>query len=200
MRNVRRMGIALLIALALATPVSAQTHASDSRLSVNAAVGPSFANLGTTFSTTADVDYRLNDRTTLVGEFGLLPHAPFREASEIAPAAPEGFAATPHVNAYHWNGNLKVRPFERNRIEPYFTAGIGAFAADTVVGRSALGPSLAENHRRVTDFATNVGAGLLYRINDWVGVAADYRTFFVHRENDTPNVNRFTAGLRFSLK
>jgi hypothetical protein len=37
-------------------------------------------------------------------------------------------------------------------------------------------------------------------VNDWVGVGADYRTFFVHRDDDTPTVNRFTAGLRFSIK
>lgn len=198
MRTRRRMGIALLVALALSSPVSAQT--SDSRLTVNAAVGPSFANLGTTFSTTAGIDYRLNDRTTLVGEFGLLPHAPFRESTKVAPPAPEGFGSTPHVNAYHWNGNVRTQPWERGGFEPYVTAGIGAFAADTVVRRSAIGPGLADNHRRITDFATNVGAGVLYRINDWVGVSADYRTFFIHRQNDAPHVNRFTTGLRFSLK
>ena len=198
MRTFQRMGMALLMALALSTPVFAQSF--DSGLSVNAAVGPSFANLGTTFSTLAGVDYRLNDRTTLVGEFGLLPHGPFTEAGAIAPPAPEGFSATPHVNAYHWNANLRIDAFTYGRFAPYFTAGMGAFAADTVVSRSPVGPSLADNHRRVTDFSTNVGAGVLYRLNDWLGVAADYRTFFVHRDNDTPAVNRFTAGLRFSLR
>jgi opacity protein-like surface antigen len=192
------MGMALLIALALSNPVSAQPV--DSRLSINAAVGPSFANLGTTFSTLAGVDYRLNNRTTLVGEFGLLPHAPFSEARGIAPAAPEGLNTTPHVNASHWNGNLRIDAFEYGRFEPYFTAGMGVFAADTVVSRSGVPADLADSHRRVTDFSTNVGAGVLYRLNDWLGVAADYRTFFVHRDNDTPAVNRFTAGLRLSLR
>ncbi len=198
MRTLQRMGMALLMALAFSTPVFAQP--ADSRLSVNAAVGPSFANLGTTFSTLAGVDYRLNDRTTLVGEFGLLPHAPFSEAAAIAPAAPAGFDTTPHVNAYHWNGNLRNDPFEYGRFAPYFTVGMGAFAADTIVPRSGLTARLADSHRRVTDFSTNVGAGVLYRLNDWVGVAADYRTFFVHRDNGTPAVNRLTAGLRFSLR
>jgi hypothetical protein len=64
----RRVGVALLTALALSTPVFAQS--SDSPVSLNAAIGPSFANLGTTFSTTAGVDYKLNDRATVVGEFG----------------------------------------------------------------------------------------------------------------------------------
>ena len=198
MRTLQRMGIALLVTLPFSTPVFAQAH--EPRLSVNAAVGPSFANLGTTFSTLAGIDYRLNNRTTLVGEFGLLPHAPFAEARDIAPAAPAGFTRVPHVNASHWNGNLRVRPFERGRFEPYLTAGIGAFAADTVVAKTAGTGGLGDNHRRVTDFATNVGAGVLYRLNEWVGVTADYRTFFVHRDDDTPAVNRFTAGLKFSLK
>jgi hypothetical protein len=198
MRKSQRMGMALLMALALSTPVFAQPV--DSRLSVNAAVGPSFANLGTTFSTLAGVDYRLNNRTTLVGEFGLLPHAPFSEAVGIAPAAPAGLNTTPHVNAYHWNGNLRIDAFEYGRFAPYFTAGMGAFAADTVVSRSGLTASLADSHRRATDFSTNVGGGVLYRLNEWLGVAADYRTFFVHRDGDTPAVNRFTAGLKFSLR
>ena len=198
MRTLQRTGLALLMALAFSTPLAAQS--SDSRLALNAAIGPSFANLGTTFSTLAGVDYRLNDRTTLAGEFGLLPRAPFNEARGIAPVAPDGANTTPHVNASHWNGNLRIRPFERGRFEPYLTAGMGAFTADTVVSRSAGGTGLGNDHRRVTDFSTNVGAGLLYRLNDWVGLAADYRTFFVHRDNDTPAVNRFTAGLQFSLQ
>ena len=64
------------------------------------------------------MDYTLNDRATLVGEFGVLPHAPFDKASTIAaPLAIPG-SDSPRVNAYHWNGNLKVRPFEFGRLEP----------------------------------------------------------------------------------
>jgi opacity protein-like surface antigen len=197
MRTVGRVGIALLVALALSSPVSAQSG--DSRVSVNAAVGPSFANVGTTFSTTAGIDYKLNDRAVLQAEFGLLPHAPFREAANIAPPPPD-VASRSHVNAYHWNSNLRVRPFEFGRVEPYLTVGLGAFAADTVIERNTIGPAIGTTHQRVTDFSTNIGGGLLYRLTDWVGVAADYRTFFVHRENDTPAVNRFTAGLQFAIK
>jgi len=39
-----------------------------------------------------------------------------------------------------------------------------------------------------------------YQINRWVGVGADYRTFFVYRDESTPRVNRLSAGLTFSLK
>ncbi len=197
MRTLRRTGLALLIALAFSVPVFAQA---DDRVTFNAAVGPSFANVGTTFSTTAGLDIKLNDRATIVGEFGLLPHAPFRDASEIAPAAPAAGPDSPRVNAYHWNGNLKLRPFTVGRLDPYVTGGIGSFTADTVVNDQVIGTTRFEDHRRATDFATNVGAGIGYRFNDWVGIGADYRTFFVHRDDDTPKVNRFAAGLTLSLK
>jgi long-subunit fatty acid transport protein len=54
--------------------------------------------------------------------------------------------------------------------------------------------------RRMTDFATNLGAGMHYRPNEWIRVGADYRTFVVHRDNATPRVNRFTAGLTPSVR
>jgi hypothetical protein len=194
----RRVGLTLLTALAFSTPVLAQS--SGDRLSLNASVGPSFANVGTTFSTTADVNVTLDERTTLMGEFGALRHAPFDKASEIAASLLTGGSESPKVNAYHWNANLKVRPFEFGRIEPYVTGGLGSFAADTIVEDRSASASTIENRRRVTDFATNLGAGVMYRFNNWVGLTADYRTFFVHRENDTPRVNRFATGLTISLK
>lgn len=192
-----RIVLTLLIALALAVPAAAQPTGAD-RFSLDAAVGPSFANLGTTFSTTAGLDVRLNDRLTLVGEFGIMPRAPFREATEIA--APVDAASDARVNAQHWNGNLKVRPFEIGRFTPYVTGGIGSFTSDTIVSDLNVGTTRIEDRRRTTDFATNVGAGVNYRITDWVGVGADYRTFFVHREASTPRVHRFTTGLTLSLR
>jgi opacity protein-like surface antigen len=196
MREVRRVLLALLIALVFSLPAAAQSD--DSRVSLNAAVGPSFGNVGTTFSTIAGLDLKLNDRTAIVGEFGVIPRAPFREASEIA--APVAPLSDSRVNAYHWNGNLKVRPFTLRRIEPYVLGGIGSFTSDTVVNDSMVGTTRFEDVRRTTNFATNVGAGVKYRLNDWVGVGADYRTFFVHRDESTPRVHRFTTGLTFSLK
>ena len=196
MREVRRVLLALLIALVFSLPAAAQSD--DSRVSLNAAVGPSFANVGTTFSTIAGLDLKLNDRTAIVGEFGVIPRAPFGEASEIA--APVAALSDSRVNAYHWNGNLKVRPFEMRRIEPYVIGGIGSFTSDTVINDSMVGTTRFEDLRRTTNFATNVGAGVNYRLNDWVGVGADYRTFFVHRDESTPRVHRFSTGLTFSLK
>jgi opacity protein-like surface antigen len=192
----RRVVLALLIALAFALPAAAQSD--DARVSLNAAIGPSFANVGTTFSTVAGVDVKLNDRTALVGEFGIIPRAPFRDATEIA--APIAASSDSRVNAYHWNGNLRVRPFELRGLAPYVTGGIGSFTSDTVVSDVMIGPTRFEDRRTATNFATNVGAGVNYRINDWVGVGADYRTFFVHRDESTPRVHRFSTGLTFSLK
>jgi opacity protein-like surface antigen len=196
MRTSRRISLALLIALGVSTQVAAQS-ATD-RLSLNAAVGPSFANLGTTVSTTAALDLALTDRVAVVGEFGTLPHAPFQDATEIAP--PIAAAGPVHVNAYHWNGNLKVQPFSVARVSPYVTAGLGAFAADAIGDTTQVGSVAVQDRRRVSDFATNLGAGLVYRITDWVGIGADYRTFFVQRDGRDPRVHRFTTGLSFSLK
>lgn len=193
----RRAALALVTALALAVPVSAQS--AGDRVSFNAAVGPSFGTVGATVSTMAGLDVKVTDRAVIVGEFGVLPHVPFRDAQEIAVPAPfEG--ESPRVYAYHWNANVKVAPFEATRLEPYITAGLGSFTADTVVKAASIGPNRFEDRRRVTDIATNVGAGAIYRFNDWIGVGADYRTFFVHREDATPRVHRFTAGLTLSLR
>ena len=194
--RMRGVVFALLIALAFAVPAAAQSD--DARVSLNAAVGPSFANVGTTFSTMADLNVKLNDRTALVGEFGLIPRAPFRDASEIA--APVAVSSDARVNAYHWNGNLKVRPFQFGALAPYLTGGIGSFTSDTVVSDVMIGPTRFEDRRTATNFATNVGAGVNYQINRWVGVGADYRTFFVHRDESTPRVHRFSTGLTFSFK
>lgn len=192
----RRVVLGLLVALALAVPAAAQSD--DGRFVLNAAVGPSFANVGTTFSAMTALDVKLNDRTALVGEFGTMQRAPFRDAAEIAPPVPAPDDS--RVTAYHWNGNLKVRPFEVGGFEPYVTGGIGSFTSDTVVSENQVGLTRIEDRRRTTDFATNIGAGLNYRITDWVGVGADYRTFFVHRDDSTPKVHRFSTGLTLSLR
>jgi hypothetical protein len=197
MRTVRRVGPALLLALALSTSAFAQSL--DRRISLDAAIGPSFANLGTTWSATADLNVALNDRTSLVGEFGMLRHAPFDEAAAIAPPLTSPTSLSPRVNGYHWNGNIKFQPFEVYKLRPYVTGGLGTFTADTIVKGSAFGLDV-EDRRRVTDFSTNVGAGAQFPLNDWLGLTADYRTFFVHRDDDTPRVHRFATGVTFSIK
>lgn len=196
MRTLLRVGGALLIALTLSTSAFAQSF--DERISLNADVGPSFANVGTTFAAAAHLDLALNERTLLVGEFGMLRHATFDDARSLAePLAIPGLA-NPRVNGYHWNGNLKFQPFELRKVRPYVTGGLGAFTTDMVTNRGV--DTTIEERRRVTDFSTNIGAGALVPLNDWLGVTADYRTFFIHGDDDTPRVHRFTTGLTFSVK
>lgn len=57
------------------------------------------------------------------------------------------------------------------------------------------GGARSDAYSRATHPATNVGTGAMYRVNDWLGIGADYRTFFVHRADDTPKVHRVTAGI-----
>lgn len=194
MRTSLRIGLALLAALALSTPVSAEIA---DRVSFNAYVGPSFGNFGTTVATRGALDFNLGDRVTLGAELGMMPHAPFSDADEIAPPA-IGFDPR-RVNAFHWNGNLTVRPFDIGRASPYVTAGLGCFSTDAVTSSRVVDGISVRDVRRATDLATNVGAGLLYRVTDWVGINADYRTFFVHRDQDDPKVHRFTTGVSFFL-
>ena len=194
MSMVRRFVLTLSFALALATPAAAQTAG---RVSLNATVGPSFASVGTTFSTMTGLDVKLNDRTSVVGEFGMLARAPFRDAAEIAAPAT---GLDSRVNAYHWNANLKLQPLQVRKLAPYFTGGVGSFTSDTVLNDVTIGVTRFEDHRRTTNFATNVGGGAHYQLKNWVGIGADYRTFFVHRDEQTPRVHRVTAGLTFSLK
>ena len=122
MRTYLRISLALLIALALSTSASAQTTAGTAhdRFSLNAAVGPSFASLGTTFAATTGLEFNLTDRAAIVGEFGMLPRATFDNAAEIAP--PLVGTDARRVNAYHWQGNVKVRPFDLGNASPYLTA------------------------------------------------------------------------------
>jgi hypothetical protein len=197
MRALRRVGPALLPALALATSAFAQ---STDRVSFNVAAGPSFAHVGTTFSAQADLTFALSDRTSLVGEFGILRHAPFADATVIAPPLPAPTLGTPRVNGRHWNGNVRVQAFEVGKLRSYVTGGLGTFTGDTIVDNRGPDSTTFEDRRRVTDFSTNIGAGASYPLNDWIGLIADYRTFFVRRDTATPRVHRFATGLTFSIR
>jgi hypothetical protein len=196
MRSVTRLALASVVALTLFV---SPALADDARWSLNANFGPSFANIGTTFQATGSANVRLTERVDLSGEIGVLPHAPFDRAGELAVALPGIVPATDHrVNGYHVNANLRVVPGTWDRVTPYLTGGLGSFTSETVASGAVMDARL-EERRRVTDFATNVGAGLTYQLTDRVGVTGDYRTFFVHGP-DTRQVNRFTAGLTFRLR
>ena len=51
-----------------------------------------------------------------------------------------------------------------------------------------------------TDLATNIGAGVTYRLSEHLGLNADWRTFFVNGDNDVERFNRFTTGFSVSLR
>ena len=191
MRTGVRVGLALLIALALSTSAFAQEWPSG--VSVGATVGTSFANLGPSVATTAALDYNVTDRFGIGGEFGILPNASIDEAPRLV-ALPTSTPTDGRLHAHHWNGNLKVRPYLTSRFRSYLTAGAGSFTSEAIAEDPVLG-GMGETRRIRTDFATNVGAGALYRLNNWLGVQMDYRTFFVHRDGDSPRVHRLVAGL-----
>jgi opacity protein-like surface antigen len=180
--------------------VSAGPAQAQDRIGLQASVGPVFGNVGTTVAASGSADLALSDRFALVGEVGALPHAPFRDADEIAAPLPGLVGASDfHVNGYHANANLRWRPAAESRLMPYVTGGVGTFVADTIGSATRSDVFVQERHRQ-TDLATNLGGGITFRLNDWIGLNGDYRTFFVHRDDDTRRVNRFTLGFNLFLK
>jgi opacity protein-like surface antigen len=183
----------------LASPAAAQSE--QNRWMLNAQVGPSFGTFGTTPNFDARAGYTFNDRISIVGEFGALSHAPFEKAGAIAPAlaVPDVFTDSKvHVNGYHYNANLLVAPKSWGRITPYVTGGFGAFTGSTVA-RFDVGPAWQRRYESITNVATNVGGGVSYRLNRWLGVNADYRRFIVNAE-PTQSVNRLTTGVSLFVR
>lgn len=185
--------LAAVAALALvATPAAAQ--GSDSRWFLNGNIGPSFGTFGPTAAADLSAGYKLTDYVALAGQFGMLPHAPFDKAGSVAPSvSPLVSPADVHVNAYHANANVFVRPSAWEGFTPYATAGFGAFVGSTVASGEAANARFVQ-YRRETNPATNLGAGVTYRLSNWLGLSADYRHFIVNAA-DTRHVNRFTAGV-----
>jgi opacity protein-like surface antigen len=190
----------LLAAFALvAAPAGAQSE--QDHWMLNAQVGPSFGTFGTTPNFDATGGYKFNEKLSVIGEVGGLSHAPFEKAAVIAPAvsAPSAFTDSKiHVNGYHYNANLMVTPQNWGRVTPYATGGFGAFTGSTVA-KYNVGPTWQRKYESTTNFASNVGGGLSYRMNRWFGVNADYRHFFVDTEA-IEHVNRFTTGVSLFIK
>ena len=183
----------------LAGPAAAQSR--PDRWTLNAHIGPAFGTLGATPNFDATAGYKFNEQLSLVGEFGGFTHAPFDKAAPVAPTvtAPDGFTdSTIHVNGYHYNANLMLAPTRWSRMTPYLTGGFGAFRGSTVA-RFDLGPVSQHRFRSTTNPAANVGAGISYRLNRWLGVNGDYRHFVVNGDA-VEHVNRFSTGISFFVR
>ena len=189
--------VALLAALAIFAP-TASAQVQDGWF-MNAGVGPAFGTLGSVPAVDGTGGYRFNEHVSVAGEFGLLPHAPFDKAGMIAPSlSPLVPAADLRVNGYHANGNVTIQPGLWGRVEPYATVGIGTFTGSTVAAAN-VGPTEFRQYQRDTHFASNLGAGLTYRFNRWLGANADYRHFIVNA-TDREHVNRFATGVKVFVK
>jgi hypothetical protein len=184
----------------LAAPAAAQTQ--EGAWLFNAQVGPAFGTLGTRPSFDAKVGYAFTDQISFVGEFGGISHVPFEKATDLLPsAAPLANQSEPNVrvHGYHYNGNLMIKPPYLGPVTPYATLGIGAFTGSAVAD-DGVGPAWLREYERETHYATNLGGGISYRVNQWLGLNADYRTFMVvparaGRGAGTTYVNRFTTGV-----
>ena len=189
--------VALLAALAIFAP-TASAQVQDGWF-LNAGVGPAFGTLGSVPAVDGTGGYRFNEHVSVAGEFGLLPHAPFDKAGMIAPSlSPLVPAADLRVNGYHANGNVTIQPGLWGRVEPYATVGIGTFTGLTVAAAN-VGSTEFRQYQRDTHFASNLGAGLTYRFNRWLGANADYRHFIVNA-TDREHVNRFATGVKVFVK
>lgn len=203
MRRVVYFGALVTTVALFAAPVSAQTlniPSSDREGAwhVNATLGPSFGTLGTTPSAATSAGYDLGRGWSFVGEIGTFRNAPLDNATTIAPpVSPTAPASDVKVNAYHTNFNVHYRLPEARRLSPYVTAGVGAFMAATPA-EWALGLNTPTFEHK-THAAMNLGAGVNYRLNRWLGISADYR-HFMFNTNQAQRVNRFTTGLSVSFK
>jgi opacity protein-like surface antigen len=199
MRPLVVVSVLFAVCAILATPAAAQSE--QDRWMLNAQVGPAFGTFGTTPNFDAKAGYKFNEKISLIGEFGGLSHAAFEKAAFVASpvSAPDVFTDSKiHVNGYHYNANLIAAPKSWDRITPYATGGFGAFTGSTVA-RYNVGSNWQRRHESASNFATNVGAGISYRVNRWFGVNADYRHFFVNA-SATEHVNRFSTGISLSVK
>jgi hypothetical protein len=194
----RRLGvITALVVLALAVP---RIASGQGRPTFDAGAGMSFANIGNTFAASGRARFPIGALVSINGEVGVLPHAPFDAADEIAmPLPPLAPRLDARVNGYHFNGNLQVNPFNRGRWMPYATVGLGGFTAESVATGTLAGADVRAR-RSETDLATNLGAGVTYRLTDWIGLNGEYRVFYVHRGSSTPRISRFVVGVAMPVR
>jgi opacity protein-like surface antigen len=155
-------------------------------------VGPSFGT-NTTALGRAAAGFHFSPNLSMIGEFGTFQADRLDNAADVT--APEGFATDSTGTAYHVNANMVYALPERARFRPYATGGVGFLTAPTVesvdVGQFADSPFGRETHA-----AFNMGGGVTYRLYRWLGVGVDYR-YYVLASDQSPHINRFTAGLTF---
>jgi opacity protein-like surface antigen len=199
MRPAVLVSVLLVAGTLLAGPAAAQSQ--PDRWMLHAQFGPAFGTLGTTPAFDAKAGYTFNQKISLVGEFGGLPHAAFDKAAPVAPTvnAPAAFAdSNIHVNGYYYNANLIVTPKAWARVTPYLTGGFGAFTGSTVA-QFDRGATTQMRYKSATNPASNVGGGISYRLNRWLGVNGDYRHFIVNADA-VEHVNRFSTGVSLFVK
>ena len=168
--------IAMILAAAFAVPAAAQDRLED-RIIINSLVGPGFVDDAAVVNMRASAGIKTTDWLAVVGEVGRLSK-PSNNSTKV-------------ISGNHINGNVLVMtptPVYHN-IRPYATAGVGTFR--TTEGIVSSGER--------SDLASNVGAGLSYDFNRWLGVNVDFRRFFIDY-GDVRGANRYTLGLNFGLR
>jgi opacity protein-like surface antigen len=171
--------ISMILAVACVSPAAAQDRLED-RVVVNTLMGPGFVRDAAVFNMRAAAGVKANDWLAVLGEWGTL--------TDATPSA----IRTPVLGGQHLNANVMTitpSPIYYN-LRPYATAGVGTFRINEGI--------TSANDR--TEFATNLGAGLRYDFNRWLGVSFDYRRFFVDFGNDVAGKNRYTFGVNVGLK
>ena len=170
--------VAMILAVAVVSPAAAQDRLED-RVVVNARMGPGFVADAAVFNMRAAAGVKANDWLTVLGEWGTL-----------SKATPSG-VRTPVIGGHHLNANVMATtrtPVYYN-LRPYATAGVGTFR---------INEGIASGNDR-SEFATNLGAGVRYDFNRWLGVNFDYRRFFVDYDN-VAGKDRYTFGVNLGLR
>jgi opacity protein-like surface antigen len=194
MRRVVCVTALLAACVIFGTPAAAQER---NGWFMNAGLGGAVGTLGSTPNLMATTGYRLGGPFAVVGEVGMLSHAPFEKAAPIGGdlQVSEPSIRSRHVNGFHYNANLLMTPGQFGRLTPYITGGFGAFTGQTVAG-VRFGSFTTTRRGSETHLSSNLGGGVGYRLTDWLGANVDYRYFAVNaRERE--HINRFTAGVSF---
>lgn len=175
----RSVIVAMILVAAMVSPAAAQDRFED-RVVVNTLLGPGFVSDAAVFNMRAAAGIKANDWLAVMGEWGTL-----------SKATPSG-TSMPVLGGQHVNANLVAATREPvyYNLRPYVTAGIGTFRLSEGI--------TSGTHR--SEFATNVGAGIRYDFNRWLGANFDYRRFIVDFDRDFAGKNRYTFGVSIGLR